>query len=543
MRRTVVGPSASHSVVSRIVRLSDGNPLFAESLARVDRHRSHHPPRQITSVIEDRLSYLSSEDQRLLETAALIGYSFEVDYLAQLTRIDIDDVYERLHVLFDEHDLVRPADQRNRYDRYRIHHPLFAQVLRERGAANEPRWRRHHAKLLQIIEAEQDWDDELFVRAAAVAVEASNGPKAGALALQAARRQFALGAVSKARDLARIAVENTPYFDAFALLAECLSAGGDHAAAVDACVAGLGFAEAVAPAEVAHVRLLWARNLRMTCRWAQAVEVLDQLAIDFPEPGGVLAETLNLYAEVALCGPSQDCARCVELCDQVAAMSTEPEVQSRAFGHRGLAHLAAGQPMEAEQWLQKAIDVARAAGHPYAEYEAVHWLSKKTMACLEVERSAELLAQLREMSQTSGVASENPPHVRDLSRVLGTRGEFPDAANAFAVFTDISQSAAAGRVSTTLACQLAEIESLRGPFAAAEFLDEVLRAANEDFLLADSRELLRGLVERLGARPPGWNPVAFAVAELEVPLADAQAADAIFRFDVPDLGHLRAGLA
>ncbi len=545
VRRTVAGPNISPGAVSRIVQLSAGNPLFAESLARVGERGGHRPPQQITAVIEDRLSYLSSDDQRLLETAALIGYNFEVDYLAQLTRTDVDDVYERLHILFDEHDLLRPAERRNDYDRYRIHHPLFAQVLRERGAANGPRWRRHHAKLLQILEAEQNWDDELFVRAAAVAVEAADGAKAGPLALQAARRQFALGAVSKARNLARIAVEHTPNFASHALLAECLSAGGDHAAGIDACVAGLALttAETVASADVAHLRLLWARNLRMTCRWTQARQVLDQLAVDFPEPGGLLAETLNLYAEVALCGPAQDCARCIELCDQVAAMSTEPEVQSRAFGHRGLAHLAAGQPMEAEQWLQKAIDVARSAGHPYAEYEAVHWLSKKTMACMEVERSAELLTQLREMSQTSGVASENPPHVRDLSRVLGLRGEFPNAANAFAVFTDISQTAASARVSTTLACQLAEIEWRWGPAAAEEFLDEVFRAANEDFLLVESRELLHGLVERLRTRAPGWNPVAFAVAELSVPLDAAQAADAIFRFDVPDLTQLRVGLS
>lgn len=545
VRRTVTGPNISPGAVSRIVQLSAGNPLFAESLARVGERGGHRPPQQITAVIEDRLSYLTSEDQRLLETAALIGYNFEVDYLAQLTRIDVDDVYERLHVLFDEHDLLRPAERRNDYDRYRIHHPLFAQVLRERGAANGPRWRRHHAKLLQILEAEQNWDDELFVRAAAVAVEAADGAKAGPLALQAARRQFALGAVSKARDLARIAVDHMPSFASHALLAECLSAGGDHAAGIDACVAGLALAAegTVASADVAHLRLLWARNLRMTCRWAQARQVLDQLAVDFPEPGGLLAETLNLYAEVALCGPAQDCARCIELCDQVAAMSTEPEVQSRAFGHRGLAHLAAGQPMEAEQWLQKAIDVARSAGHPYAEYEAVHWLSKKTMACMEVERSAELLTQLREMSQTSGVASENPPHVRDLSRVLGLRGEFPNAANAFAVFTDISQTAASARVSTTLACQLAEIEWRWGPAAAEEFLDEVFRAANEDFLLVESRELLHSLVERLRTRAPGWNPVAFAVAKLGVPLDAAQAADAIFRFDAPDLMQLRASLS
>lgn len=412
VRRTAGGSDLSTRVLSRIVHLSAGNPLFAESLALVD-HRAGRarPPRQITAVIEDRLSYLTTDDQRLLETAALIGYDFEVDYLAQLTRIDIDDVYERLHVLFDEHGLVRPAQPRGDYDRYRIHHPLFAQVLRDRGAANAPRWRRHHAKLLRIFEAEPDWDDELRVRAAAVAVEARDSEKAGRLALRAAQRQFALGAVSKARDLALLAVEHTPSFAAYALLAECLSAGGDHAGGGDACTAALGLAESESadPAIVGRVRLLLARNLRMTCRWPETVEVLDQVTDAHSEPGAFLAEALNLYAEVALCGPVQDCARCIELCDRVAAMSSAPEVQSRAYGHRGLAHLAAYQPMEAEQWLDKAIDVARTAGHPYAEYEAVHWLSKKTMACLELERSAELLMQLREMSQTSGVASENPP--------------------------------------------------------------------------------------------------------------------------------------
>ncbi|MFC3960663.1 ATP-binding protein [Nocardia jiangsuensis] len=542
VRRTVSRSNVPPGAVSQIVRLSAGNPLFAESLARVDHRSGHRPPQQITAVIEDRLSYLSADDQRLLETAALIGYNFEVDYLAQLARIDVDDVYERLHVLFDEHDLVRPAEQRSDLDRYRLHHPLFAQILRERGAANGPRWRRHHARLLQIIESEPDWDEEMYVRAAAVAVEASNREKAGPLALRAARRQFALGAVSKALDLARIAVQYDPCFATHALLAECLSAGGDHIASVDACAAGLATATSaeVPLTDVARLRLLWARNLRMTCQWSPAVEALDQLAADHPEPGEVLAETLNLYAEVALCGPTQDCERCIELCDQVAAMSTDPEVRSRAFGHRGLAHLAAGQPTEAERWLHRAIDVARSAGHPYAEYEAVHWLSKKTIACLEIDRSAELLAQLREMSQASGVASENPPHVRDLSRVLGLRGDLPDAANAFAVFADISQTTAAGLVSTTLACQLSEIESLSSPAAAEEFLDEIHRAAGEDFLMPNSRELLQSLVERLRSRPPGWSPVEFAAIEMGVAIDDARAADAIFRFDIPSLTQLRA---
>ncbi|WP_433591122.1 AAA family ATPase [Nocardia sp. CA-145437] len=73
-------------VMSRIVRLSTGNPLFAESLVRVGEHGDGAAPVQITAVLEERLSYLTEDDQRLLETAALVGYSFEVDYVARLVK-------------------------------------------------------------------------------------------------------------------------------------------------------------------------------------------------------------------------------------------------------------------------------------------------------------------------------------------------------------------------------------------------------------------------------------------------------------------------
>ncbi|MFF2554848.1 ATP-binding protein [Nocardia sp. NPDC058058] len=249
VRRSTGGSNLAPQVISRIVALSAGNPLFAESLARLGSHASGPAPQQITAVLEERLSYLSGTDQRLMETAALVGYSFEVDYLARLLRIDIDDVYERLDVLYDEHGLVRPAESRGEYDRYMIHHPLFAQILRDRGAANPPHWRRQHAKLLDILEAEPEWDDETYVRAAAVAMAARNRTKAGRLALEAARRQFGLGAVSKARDLVRIAVEQTPSFAAYKLLAECLTAEGDHAGGTHACAAALARvgAETIAP--------------------------------------------------------------------------------------------------------------------------------------------------------------------------------------------------------------------------------------------------------------------------------------------------------
>lgn len=136
VRRTVAGPSIASHAISRIVRLSAGNPLFAESLARVNQRNGHLPPRQITAVIEDRLSYLSSEDQRLLETAALIGYNFEVDYLAQLTRLDIDDVFERLQT---RTGVAAQANAALTQMNWEIGHLIDTEVLQERrtGDARE----------------------------------------------------------------------------------------------------------------------------------------------------------------------------------------------------------------------------------------------------------------------------------------------------------------------------------------------------------------------------------------------------------------------
>ncbi|WP_433591123.1 hypothetical protein [Nocardia sp. CA-145437] len=170
---------------------------------------------------------------------------------------------------------MRPAEPRGEYDRYIIHHPLFTQILRERGAANPPRWRRQHVRLLEILDAESDWDDEMTVRAAAAAVTARNRAHAGELAM--ARRQFTLGAVSKAQELARIAVEQAPSFPAYALLAECLSAEGDHVGGTDAWAAALSLlgARPAAPTSETHVRLLWGRNRRMPNRWTEASQVLD----------------------------------------------------------------------------------------------------------------------------------------------------------------------------------------------------------------------------------------------------------------------------
>jgi hypothetical protein len=543
--REAVGGTVSSRSVTQIVELSAGNPLFAESLVRLgDSAVAAHAgtPAQITAVLDERLSFLTAADQRLLETAALIGYSFEVDYMAQLARLDIDDVYERLDVLMNEHGLVRPADPRGDLDRYTIHHPLLAEVLRERAAANGPRWRRQHQKLLEILEAEQPWDDELQVRAVAIALAAGKGDKTHEFAIAACRRQFAIGAVSKAKNLAQIAVGSHGTLEAYGLLAECLATEGDHVGAASACASALEWARTnpVGAEREAAVRLWWARNLRMTNSWEQCRALLDELAAVSAEPSELQAEVLMLHAEIALCGPDQDTERCIALCDVVAYMSTNPELQSRAHGHRGLAHLAAYDSTSSEEWLIRAIDVAREKDHPYAEYEAVHWLSKKAMACLELDRAWQLLEELAHNSSVSGVASESPWHMRDSSRVLGLQGRAAKSAHVFARYFDSCYTHALSRVVTTLACQLRELEDVYGEDAANTMLSRLAAVCDRDMIDPDRRSTLAGHLRLLADRQPGWDPVRFAVETLGAAAAEAEAADAIFRFDVPDLARLRS---
>ncbi|MDL4773322.1 ATP-binding protein [Actinomadura xylanilytica] len=537
-------------LLHRIVAQSDGNPLFAESLMHVGNgaaagRPTANMPRQIKAILEERLSFLTPADQRLLESAALIGYSFEVDYLAGLARMDVDDVYERLDVLLNEHGLVRPADPRGEYDQYTIHHPLLAEVLRERGAANGPRWRRLHRKLLEILEGEAAWDDELRVRAVAIAVGAGDDAKARDLALVAGWRQFELGAVTKGRQLARVAIDHgadSPSAGpAHHLLAECLSAEGDHVGTVAACEEAERRSRPGADDRFA-VGLLWARSLRMTNRWRECLERLARLeaesrAADVTE---VLAEVRMLEAEVALCGPVQDPAECVRLCLLVYDMTSDPALQARALGHRGLAYLAGYDAQSADLWLNRAIEVARHKEHPYAEYEAVHWLSKKTIACLELDRSWELLKELARTSDVSGVASESPFHLRDSSRVLGLRGSFDRSATAFARYVDACIRHALDRAFTTLACQVHELEVLFGAEAADEMLRELLRAAEREIVDPDRCVLLQERTGLLTGRDDGWTPVGFAVQTLGARPDEAAAADAIFRFDVGDLAVLRS---
>lgn len=542
------GRAVTDGQVDRLVAQSAGVPLYAESLAVVFGRGdtldvTGQPPREIAAVMEERLSFAAPGDQRLLEIAIAVGFTFEVQFLAALARTDLDDVYDRLDRLMREHHLIVEAESLGPLDRYALAHPMLADVLRRNAEANPPRWRRLHQRLVDILLG-QPVSDEIAVRAASAAIVAQD-PRATALALDAAGRQYTAGAITKAREFAEAAVSAGPVgalsFEAVELLARSLSAEANHRDAARVCAQALA---AVTPGSVPaeriwELRLLQIRSLRMVNDWPQAQQLLQELQAQLPASAqAVAADVLMLRAEFALCGPDQDTAACIRLCDQVAASTPGVELLSRAYGHRGLAHLAAHQVEDAEHWLRQAIAVARAEDHPYAVYEAVHWLSKKKMACLELDEAQILLEQLEEMAQASGVASDTPFHRRDASRVLGLRGEPDPAATAFLQYYDLAERQR-DRAITTLACQVAELETIHGPSAAARLLDVTAATAADTVSDPQHLDALATAVDRLRQRPADWTILTYADDVMGLDPAEAVAAESIFRFDVPDLDTLR----
>lgn len=546
-------PHWSQTELETTLRRSSGNPLFAESLVDSRSTSASNDalnPSRALSVLEERLSFLTQEQRTLLEIAATIGYVFEVQYLAEAMGADVDRVYQQLDELVRLRRLLEESTARGELDRYVFHHPLLGEVLRESARKGAILWRRRNRTLLDIVmreakDAGDSWDDDVLVRACGFAVEGNAWATAYDLLVRAAARQYDLGAITKAQHLAHQAIA-LPLGDAHdrtsavIVAAKAASAQGD----CEQTIQLLQGNERVN--DNPEALLLLARNLRMAGRWDTMRDTITQIEeavirenqIGINEP---LASALMLEAEADLCGPVQDLSACRENLAKALSLTESASLRSRILGHSGLAHLAAGDVFHAEQDLCEAIRIARDAGHPYDEYEAKHWLSKKKIACLELEDALSLLAELLLVSESSGVAGDAPFHLRDRSRVLALmETDYPAAADDFYRYLSEINSSAGQRTWATLACQLIELSEVRGASAATSFMQsftDVVAQHDSGWDLSPFQTIVEECTTEEVTDPVDWLS-----ARLDVPRGDIAAALAIFQFDIPNLGALRQRL-
>lgn len=535
--------------IDEIMDRAGGNPLFAATLAQLPWDRQLRSDDfqggqdAITAVLREQLTFLKDDDLALLETAAIIGMAFEVDYLAALARKNEDDIYDIIDSVERHGTIVEPYSMRGHHERYAFHHPLLCELLRERAQENGPRWRRLNSRLFDVYCAEAanvgSWDDDVVVRAVECAKVSGRQSDTHSIAMVAAERQLHLGAVSQAVSLAKTGMDNaqtsTEKLAAARVLMEALIEAADN----QGCATTFEALESEVPIvgdQALPCALVYARSLRMLARWDQLGNQLGLiLKGSYGAPDSMSqARALMLRAEAELCGPDQDTDACLATLQDVIARSDEDDLTARALGHRALALLAAYRPQDARAAFEDCVTVARRSGNPYVIYEAIHWQSKFAIAILALDEADQLLGELNEISRKHGVAGQRPYHARDLSRVRGLQGRFSEAAASYQIYWDRQEESNRNRSVDTFALQVAELCLVSGVGAAIALMEEMLQICPDPVLVAMS--------SALGQAGGSFDARVFCVGQEGIDPAEFHDSDAIFRFDVPDLGKLRSVL-
>lgn len=119
------------ATISQIEVLAEGNPLFAEELARIAVESGEltfhtHVPLSLQAILSERLSTFSDREREVLVRAAIIGETFEAPLLAAIAQWAVPEVLALMQRAVDRGLLVElPAP----VPRFRFYHALLRQAL------------------------------------------------------------------------------------------------------------------------------------------------------------------------------------------------------------------------------------------------------------------------------------------------------------------------------------------------------------------------------------------------------------------------------
>jgi class 3 adenylate cyclase len=196
----------------RVQRETSGNPFF---LGEVLRHLTETGalyerdgrwvsdlspeeagiPEGIREVVGRRLSRLGDDVEAVLRSAAVIGYEFDIDLLADVVGRDVDDVLDALDTAARANLVIELGVDRHRFAHALVRETLHAELSATRRA-------RHHRKVAEVLEARHADDlDAVVTELATHWAEASAGgdpTRAIELAIRAGEQAGERGAYENA---------------------------------------------------------------------------------------------------------------------------------------------------------------------------------------------------------------------------------------------------------------------------------------------------------------------------------------------------------
>ena len=390
------GRDVPAEIRQRLVRRADGNPLYAEELARIVIDRgpgqaaSGELPAGIAAIIAARLDTLEPEQKALIADAAVIGRVFWAEAVAALSGRSLTEVVTALRELARK-ELVRPVRQSSMLGQHEF--TFWHALTRDVAYSQLPRAARAAAHLaaadwldLRCADCEAEIPDLLahHLTTALDLAEALGDTAAAASITPRARRAYLLAAEQ---------AMNLDTSQAMALLDRALAltpAGDPERPAVltrwgwAAFLAGrlddarTAYREAVAGFEASGDRRGLAIALRASTyamnNMAESLATVDRAVAMLEElgPSEDLVQLLSGQASLRLVASRRDAA--ISAADRALRMAAEHgyAVPHRALEARGLARISQGDTgglVDVKEALSALLDLGRGRD------AAVTWLN------------------------------------------------------------------------------------------------------------------------------------------------------------------------
>lgn len=540
-----------------IVRASDGNALFISEFARwaneqVDKGiplssvvellgTGATLPDRIASLVDSRLMLLASEKRRTLEVCSVLGVEFPGGQAVALSDLTETDTKTSLRALCRDDGLLASLMLSEGRGGYRFAHHLVHDCVERRLSEDIFDYQDLHRRAASLLSSQATKDMDAIIAVGQHFDAAGCRAEAVLSFLSAAQVAHDLGAYPEVVNLlgrltASELAANSPAWMRYMHALVAMAMYGR----------ALQLWASLPPTKhrMPNLALLAGRSQRMINQWEQTLITCAQLK-GLPLDDEEEAQRLTLVGEVHLCSPQQDLPAGRQAFEAAIARTPESPASYRALGHLGLLELTTGQWESAFSYLHRAVERAEGSADVFDKYEAIHWLSKAHIAKLNLLEAALCLDELERITRTHGVASASPFHARDRARALGLRGESEASAIQLALFLDSSTGSDShqpfSRALTTVACHLQELKLLELEATAKETAIALAEQLGIQSALTPSEIRRVWDASQIGLRSPSPEQMLVTLKALPEINSDAvDAADAIFRFDIPDLWRRRA---
>ena len=457
----LLGGQPSAALVTAIFERTNGNPLFVEGLADGLRHsgllREQHDelhaagnvriPVELAESVRQRTQLLTPSARRVLEVGAVAGLHVDHLVLARASAVASDELLDALdqlrgaRLLIDEgegytfqHGLVRDVV----YDdlsvgRRMLLHRRVAEAIEQLAGPK-------HAELAGVLAHHWSRAGDAPLQAAEYGWRAGERARTlGALDEALASFNEALAQLDRAGTEGEAAALRR--HEVLISLAKAQGMQGDHRAAHETLAQALALAPSGEPA--AHVyRLLGDIDQRRGAYGAAAAMYRDGLAAlgssPTPERGRLLLST-------AMCAlrTSQHTEANALFVEARAALEAASE--RRDLGHA--AHFAGSSAYyrgvldEAQQWLERSLDLGRRANDMGGQSRALHALGQVFGARGHVERALPRYAEALELARRAGYPSEQVGALLGQSACTGLLGNWAGAVGAAEAALDVARGA------------------------------------------------------------------------------------------------------